>query len=335
MFCSCKKLFIYISNESLNMIYLLFILKKKYSIKKCNRFLTHFYFYLFRYKVYLEPEEDENPERVQSPLRPIRLPLQEKPISSLYPELATPSTRVATNPAGRRRRSETLIRPMLRQNNPLASTRSVSRKTNKDKDGGGSVLRMGTRISLSALHRERLRLTSELGLLPAPPSTVRKIPFDIDSYDSMETKSLMPSSQQQQQQQHHQQFPSTFLMPSMETCEPMPYQLNESLSDSLIERFDNMETEESEPERQIVSVVLVKDHQGRLGLKITGTPSGIYVEDFESGKVHVAGSNRLKRGDRIVAINGRSLENVSYANALELVRKSGASVQFLVSQIKN
>ena len=124
-------------------------------------------------------------------------------------------------------------------------------------------------------------------------------------------------------------------MPSMEACEPMPYQLNESLSDSLIERFDNMETEESQPERQIVSVVLVKDHQGRLGLKITGTPSGIYVEDFESGKVHVAGSNRLKRGDRIVAINGRSLENVSYANALELVRKSGSSVQFLVSQIRN
>jgi len=215
---------------------------------------------------------------------------------------------VVTNPTGRRRRSETLIRPLLRQNNLLATTRSVTRKTNKDKEGpggGGSVLRMGTRISLSALHRERLRLTSELGLLPAPPgpsSTARKLPFDIDSYDAMETKSLM----------------------------------NESLSDSLIERFDNMETEESEPERQIVSVVLLKDEQGRLGLKITGTPSGIYVEDFESGKVKIdSGSSQLKRGDRIVAINGRSLENVSYANALELVRKSRPSVQFLVSQIRN
>jgi len=125
-------------------------------------------------------------------------------------------------------------------------------------------------------------------------------------------------------------------MSSLEACEPLPYQLNESLSDSLIERFDNMETEESEPERQIVSVVLLKDEQGRLGLKITGTPSGIYVEDFESGKVKIeSGSSQLKRGDRIVAINGRSLENVSYANALELVRKSRPSVQFLVSQIRN
>ena len=220
----------------------------------------------------------------------------------------------------------------------------ASRKTAKDKEaGGGSVLRMGTRISLSALHRERLRLTTELGLLPAPPSssTVRKLPFDIDAYDAMETKSILPTSVttstsvSTMRTELRKVPPSMFILPSMEGCEPLPYQMNESLSDSLIERFDNMETEESEPERQIVSVVLVKDAQGRLGLKITGTPSGIYVEDFESGKVHVQGPNRLKRGDRIVAINGRSLENVSYSAALELVRKSGSSVQFLVSQIKS
>ena len=309
-------------------------LKQIMNVRTIFNMFFHLY---FRYKVYLEPEEDENPERVVSPLQPKRLPLQEKPISSLYPELATPmlgglGAAVATNPAGRRRRSETLIRPLLRQNNLLATTRSVTRKTNKDKEGpggGGSVLRMGTRISLSALHRERLRLTSELGLLPAPPgpsSIARKLPFDIDSYDAMETKSLMPQQQQQ----------STYIMSSLEACEPLPYQLNESLSDSLIERFDNMETEASEPERQIVSVLLLKDEQGRLGLKITGTPSGIYVEDFESGKVKIESrSSQLKRGDRIVAINGRSLENVSYANALELVRKSGPTVQFLVSQIRS
>ena len=288
-----------------------------------------------RYKVYLEPEEDDHPERISSPIRRTRVPLQEKPISSLYPELATSMTRLATNPVGRRRRSESLARPVPRQMNPMASARSVTtRKTTKEKEGG-SVLRMGTRISLSALHRERLRLTSELGLLPAPPSAsiARKLPFDLDSYDLMEAKSILPTASEQQQQQ--QQYPVSFVFPSVESCEPMPYQLNESLSESLIERFDNMETEGTEPERQIVSVIIVKDAQGRLGLKITGTPSGIYVEDFESGKVHFQGPNRLHRGDRIVAINGRSLENVSYAAALELVRRSGHSVQFLVSQIKN
>jgi hypothetical protein len=286
----------------------------------------------------LEPEEDDHPERIASPLRVSRAPLQERPIASLYPEAAaaTPMTRVATNPAaGRRRRSETLVRPLSRlPAHPLASVRTAatSRHAAKDKDAaaaasGGSVLRMGTRISLSALHRERLRLTSELGLLPAPPIAARKLPFDIDAYDAMETKSIPTAAEKGK--------PSTFVLPGAETLELVPYPANESLSDSLIKRFDNMETEESEPERQIVSVVLVKDPQGRLGLKITGTPSGIYVEDFESGKVHMQGPNRLKRGDRIVAINGRSLENVSYAAALDLVRRSASEVQFLVSQIKD
>ncbi len=58
----------------------------------------------------------------------------------------------------------------------------------------------------------------------------------------METKSILPEQTKTS---------STYVLPSMEGCEPLPYQLNESLSDSLIERFDNMETEETEPERQV------------------------------------------------------------------------------------
>ena len=45
--------------------------------------------------------------------------------------------------------------------------------------------------------------------------------------------------------------------------------------------------------------------------------------------------NRIKKGDRLVAVNGRSLENVSYANAIDLIKKSGDSVHFLVSQLKD
>ena len=107
---------------------------------------------------------------------------------------------------------------------------------------------------------------------------------------------------------------------------------NESLSESLVERFDNMETDESQPERQIVPVTVTKDSQGRLGLKVTGLSSGIYVEDFD---LTVRMEGQFKKGDRIVAINGRSLENVKYENALELMRNSASqNVQFLVSQIK-
>ena len=110
---------------------------------------------------------------------------------------------------------------------------------------------------------------------------------------------------------------------------------NESLSESLVERFDNMETDETVAERQIVPVTVSKDFQGRLGLKVTGLSSGIYVDDFDNLRSTDRMEGTFKKGDRIVAINGRSLENVKYETALELMRNSGKNVQFLVSQIKD
>ena len=121
---------------------------------------------------------------------------------------------------------------------------------------------------------------------------------------------------------------------SLDETEAVPYAdpSNESLSDSLMERFDNMETDETLPERQIVPVTVIKDKNGRLGLKVTGVPSGIYVEDFNVKFVKLDG-NMFKKGDRIVAINGRSLENVKYESAVDMMRRADDTVQFLVSQI--
>ncbi|QQP41440.1 Tyrosineprotein phosphatase nonreceptor type 13like [Caligus rogercresseyi] len=95
-----------------------------------------------------------------------------------------------------------------------------------------------------------------------------------------------------------------------------------------------MDSDESAmPEREIVAVTLSKDSRGRLGVKITGTPAGIYIGDFDPSGVMVV-SGRLTPGDRIIAVNGRSLENVSYNTTLELIKKSPKNVQFLVSQLK-
>ena len=77
---------------------------------------------------------------------------------------------------------------------------------------------------------------------------------------------------------------------------------------------------------------LTKDNHGRLGIKITGTPSGIYVESIDVAVAQVAG--QLNCGDRLVAVNGRSLENVSYHAALDLIRASKNPVSLLVSQIR-
>ena len=212
-----------------------------------------------------------------------------------------------------------------------------------------NVLRMGTRISLSALHRERLRLTSEVigGQSKTYKSSGKSLDLD---YDTMEFKSILPSSNFQfdelkrlnsledETSENKNKEAAVVLHTSelLDETEAVPYDdpANESLSESLMERFDNMETDETLPERQIVSVTILKGEGGKLGLKITGDSSGIYIDDFDEAIVRMEG-NRLKKGDRLVAVNGRSLENVSYANAIDLIKKSGESVHLLVSQLKD
>ena len=57
--------------------------------------------------------------------------------------------------------------------------------------------------------------------------------------------------------------------------------MDESLSMSLLERFDAMETEAGEPERRIGTVVMQRDSKNRLGVKIGGAPSGVYVDRID------------------------------------------------------
>ncbi len=182
-------------------------------------------------------------------------------------------------------------------------------------------MRMGTRTSMSALHRERLRLT------PVVKSSASRQPqrfLDLD-YDAMEVKPLMPKP--------------LVLPPPPEAADIAPHADQESLSDSLIDRFDAMETEAGEPERQIVAVTVVKDAvTGKLGIKIAGTPAGVFIEEPGTlANVVTEGNTKgnLQRGDRLVAVNGRSLENVPYNTVLELIRRSPREVHFLVSQIKS
>ena len=109
--------------------------------------------------------------------------------------------------------------------------------------------------------------------------------------------------------------------------------VNESLSMSLLERFDQMETEEGEPERHIINVTMEKDSLGRLGIKISGTPSGIYVDKIDEDVARIV-MGHMKLGDRIIAVNNRSLENVNYYTALDIIRSSGHTINFLVSQLR-
>ena len=126
--------------------------------------------------------------------------------------------------------------------------------------------------------------------------------------------------------------------------------MDESLSMSLLERFDAMETEAGEPERRIGTVVMRRDPKGRLGVKIGGAPSGVYVDriDWDVATV-VNGSLQVQyiepglrrdltissqEGDRVIGVDQQSLESLGYAAALELLQKSGNSVTLLVSQLR-
>ena len=182
-----------------------------------------------RYKVYLEPEEDITSQSKRESATSVRVPLQERPalaeMSAVAP-LLSQKRRVTTNPAARRK-SEThrpSVTTSLHQRKAAAGRRishgivtGSSSTTNNtggytiDRPGGTAaplssasvasrVLRMGTRTSLSALHRERLRLTSDISI---PPRTSEQIltgfpglkhksaALDLD-YDTMEYKSIMP-----------------------------------------------------------------------------------------------------------------------------------------------
>ena len=315
----------------------------------------------YKYKFYLEPHEDDEEDDgigtdVESSStgggrRGSRQPLQEmKPIArscdnldsmtagnSPPPPPPPPRRRTGTvtgaskvRPSSRRRIS-TLPNSAVssshrrRSENASSSAASSALQSSSSKRlhgrrsvGGNDHVRMGTRISLSALHRERLRLTTEMCV---NNPVVKRSELD---YDTMETKSLLPLAAAA--------AASVVPPPPLGGTSLLDDDENASLSESLIDRFDRMEAEDSEPERKIVAVTLARDpSDGRLGLKISGTPSGVYVDTIDGARIVEGG--QLKSGDRLVAVNGRSLENVQYAGVLELIRKSEETVQFLVSQI--
>jgi hypothetical protein len=90
-------------------------------------------------------------------------------------------------------------------------------------------------------------------------------------------------------------------------------------------RFDGMETADWEPDRRTVSVRLNRNAvTGRLGVKISHTPSGIYVDSVEPGGddeerrgVFCKEVGRLGRGDRLLAVNGLSIEHLGMTSQIK------------------
>ncbi|XP_047470679.1 FERM and PDZ domain-containing protein 2-like isoform X2 [Penaeus chinensis] len=107
--------------------------------------------------------------------------------------------------------------------------------------------------------------------------------------------------------------------------------VEESVSDSLVERFLQCPAARGGPERRLDTVTLLKK-DGSLGVMIAeGVDHGLYIQAVSPGGP-AALQGTLKPGDRIVGINGRSVETLPYAAAVDLLRQISDSVTLLVSQ---
>ena len=72
----------------------------------------------------------------------------------------------------------------------------------------------------------------------------------------------------------------------------------------------------------------------KLGVRITETPSGIYVEGLEDTS-EICSQDGLKVGDKILEIDGINIEGLGYARVLEIIQRSGNLVKLIVSQLVN
>ncbi|XP_031567263.1 tyrosine-protein phosphatase non-receptor type 13-like isoform X2 [Actinia tenebrosa] len=93
----------------------------------------------------------------------------------------------------------------------------------------------------------------------------------------------------------------------------------------------------SSPDREIRVIKFTKEPGKGLGITVLGGENskrldrGIYVKSVTEGGA-AARDGRLKAGDRILAVNGNSLEQVTHERAVTLLKTISSTVELVVSQ---
>ncbi|KAG7213100.1 hypothetical protein KM043_002423 [Ampulex compressa] len=104
---------------------------------------------------------------------------------------------------------------------------------------------------------------------------------------------------------------------------------DETMSASLAARLEELSFAE---ERILHTIKLERGHGGSIGLQVTeGNDGGVYVQAVSvGGSADMAGN--VNKGDRIVAINGQSLLNFRYEDALKMLQSSSDTIELILSQ---
>lgn len=107
------------------------------------------------------------------------------------------------------------------------------------------------------------------------------------------------------------------------------------LHDSIPPPLDDKLRLVSEGEERILKKVrLSKDKYGSFGLEVVkGTNGGVFVKNLLLTKAD-DDKHLLRKGDQLLSVNGICLLNISYSEALNVLKNSGDQMEVLVSQIQ-
>lgn len=109
------------------------------------------------------------------------------------------------------------------------------------------------------------------------------------------------------------------------------YDLHETIPTSLADKFNNMSWED---ERILRRVRLYKDKYGSFGLEvIEGKNGGIFIENVLKARAEEEEDiDSIQKGDQLLSVNQICLLNMSYSEALNILKNAGSEIEILISQ---
>ncbi|XP_063990217.1 uncharacterized protein LOC135169288 isoform X2 [Diachasmimorpha longicaudata] len=176
------------------------------------------------------------------------------------------------------------------------------------------------------------RLGVKMGTRAIYSSLVQRDPSLADDLESLSLKSDTASSiQSTSVHSTESPMPEAYVLNADIRTDDETFRIanDESMSASLVARLEELSFTE---ERILHTIKLERGHGGSIGLQVTeGNDGGVYVQAVSvGGSADMAGN--VNKGDRILAINGQSLLNLRYEDALKLLQSSSETVELVLSQ---